>query len=224
MVPPNSLEAEISVLGAMLQDYSVVLRAMESLQPEDFYPPEHQEIFRAMQDLARDRKPIDLTVLVTEMSRRGTLEGVGGMPYLMRLISSVPTTANAGAYIDLVLEKSTLRRLISASQAISREAYAQQNPLPEILSSAEKAVFDLVMKRTDGGALKPVRDVLVNTFQEIEDLAKLHGEISGVPTGFADLDSTLTGLHPGELIIIGARPAMGKTSFAMNIAAYASIR
>ncbi len=224
LVPPNSPEAEISVLGAMLQDSAVVLRAMESLQPEDFYPPEHQEIFRAMQDLARDRKPIDLTVLVTEMSRRGTLEGVGGMPYLMRLISSVPTTANAGAYIDLVLEKSTLRRLISASQAISREAYAQQNPLPEILSSAEKAVFDLVMKRTDGGALKPVRDVLVNTFQEIEDLAKLHGEISGVPTGFADLDSTLTGLHPGELIIIGARPAMGKTSFAMNIAAYASIR
>ena len=223
LVPPNSLEAEISVLGAMLQDAAVVLRAMECLQPEDFYLAEHQEIFRAMADLAREHKPIDLTTVVTEMNRRGSLEGVGGMPYLMRLMSSVPTTANAGAYLDLVLEKSTLRKLIAASQNISQEAYAQQSPLPEVLAGAEKAIFDLVMNRTDGGTLKPVREVLVNTFQEIEQLARLHGEISGVPTGFIDLDSTLTGLHPGELIIIGARPAMGKTSFAMNIAGYASI-
>ena len=223
MVPPNSLEAEISVLGAMLQDSAVVLRAMESLQPEDFYLAEHQEIFRGMAELARDHKPVDLTTVVTEMTRRGSLEGVGGIAYLMRLMSSVPTTANAGAYLDLVLEKSTLRKLIAASQNIAREAYAQQNPLQEILAGAEKAIFDLVMNRNDGGTLKPVREVLVNTYQEIEQLARLHGEISGVPTGFIDLDSTLTGLHPGELIIIGARPAMGKTSFAMNIASYASI-
>ena len=223
MVPPNSQEAEISVLGAMLQDSGVVLRAMESLQPEDFYLAEHQEIYRAMADLAREHKPIDLTTAVAELARRGSLEGVGGMPYLMRLVSSVPTTANAGAYLDLVLEKSTLRKLITASQGIAREAYAQQNPLQEILAGAEKAIFDLVMNRTDGGTLKPVSEVLVNTYQEIEELAKNHGEVSGVPTGFIDLDSTLTGLHPGELIIIGARPAMGKTSFAMNIADYASI-
>ena len=223
MTPPNSLEAEISVLGAMLQDSAVVLRAMESLQAEDFYLAEHQEIFRAMADLAKAHKPIDLTTLVTEMNRRGSLEGVGGTAYLMRLVSSVPQTANAGAYLELVLEKSTLRKLISASQEIAREAYAQQMPLPEILSGAEKAIFDITMNRTDGGTLKPVREVLVNTFQQIEELARLHGEISGVPTGFIDLDSVLTGLHPGELIIIGARPAMGKTSFAMNIASYASV-
>ncbi len=223
MVPPSSLEAEISVLGAMLQDSSVVLRAMESLKPEDFYQPEHQEIFRAMQDLAGERSPIDLTTVAAEMRRRGSLDGVGGMAYLMRLLSSVPTTANAEAYLDLVLEKSTLRRLISAGQEIAKEAYAQQSPVREVLAGAEKAIFDIVMNRTDGGALKPAREVLVTTYQEVENLSRLHGEISGVPTGFLDLDSTLTGLHPGELIIIGARPAMGKTSFAMNIASYASI-
>ena len=122
-----------------------------------------------------------------------------------------------------MLEKSTLRKLIAAGQGIEKEAYAQQSPVQEVLAGAEKAIFDLVMNRADGGTLKPVREVLVNTFQEIEELARLHGEISGVPTGFIDLDSTLTGLHPGELIIIGARPAMGKTSFAMNIAGYASV-
>lgn len=223
LIPPNSQEAEVSVLGAMLQDADAVLKAMESLKPEDFYLAEHQEIFRAMADLARDRKPIDLTTVVTEMNRRGSLEGVGGMTYLMRLLSSVPTTANARAYMDIVLEKSTLRKLIAASQGISKDAYAQQNPLQEVLAGAEKAIFDLVMNRTDGGSLKPANEVLVNTFQEIEELSRLHGELSGVPTGFIDLDSVLTGLHPGELIIIGARPAMGKTSFAMNIASYASI-
>ena len=223
VIPPNSLEAEISVLGAMLQDSAVVLRVMESLRPEDFYLAEHQEIFRAMAGLAGDHKPIDLTTVAAEMMRKGSLAGVGGTAYLTRLQSSVPTTANAGAYIDIVLEKSTLRKLISACQGISREAFSQQAPAREILAGAEKAIFDLVMNRTDGETLKPVQEVLVNTFQQIEELAKLHGELSGVPTGFADLDSTLTGLHPGELIIIGARPAMGKTSFAMNIASHASI-
>ena len=223
MIPPNSQEAEISVLGAMLQDAAVVLRAMEILKADDFYLAEHQEIFRAMADLNREHKPIDLTTLAAEMMRRGTLAGAGGRPYLMRLISSVPTTANAGAYLEIVREKSTLRKLIGACREISREAYAQQSPAQEILAGAEKAVFDLVMDRTEGETLKPVGEVLVNTFRQIEELARHPGEISGVPSGFADLDRLLTGLHSGELIIIGARPAMGKTSFAMNIAGYASI-
>ncbi len=221
--PPNSLIAEISVLGAMLQDSGVVLRAVESLKPEDFYLAEHQEIYRTMMELSLEHKPIDLTTVAAEMNRRGSLEGVGGMAYLMRLMSSVPTTANAGTYLELVQEKSLLRKLISASQNIAREAYAQQSPVQEIMAGAEKAIFDLAMNRTGGEQLKPVREVLVNTFQEVEKLARQHGEISGVPTGFIDLDSLLTGLHPGELIIIGARPAMGKTSFAMNIAGHASI-
>ena len=223
MVPPSSVEAEISVLGAMLQDSSVVLRAVENLRPEDFYLAEHQEIFRAMADLNRDRKPVDLTTVAVEMARRGTLQGVGGPAFLARLNSSVPTTANAHTYMELVLEKSTRRQLIAAAQQIARDAYAQQTPLADELSAAEKAIFDIAMNRTGGETLKPVKEVLPVTYQEIEKLARLKGEISGVPTGFTDLDGVLTGLHPGELIIIGARPAMGKTSFAMNIASYASV-
>ena len=223
VTPPNSVEAEISVLGAMLLDSTAVLRATENLKKEDFYLPEHQEIYDAMAALHRDRKPVDLTTVDAELARRGTLDGVGGTVYLMKLSVSVPTTANAYAYIRIVQEKSLLRRLIRACQTIERDCYAQQNPLPEILAGAEKAIFDLAMNRSDGETLKPVREVLLNTYAEIEELARQKGEISGVPTGFLDLDNYLTGLHGGEFIVIGARPAMGKTSFAMNIAAHASV-
>ena len=141
----------------------------------------------------------------------------------MRLMSFVPTTANVKAYITLVAEKSTLRKLIKASQEISQECYSQQNPLQETLGHAEKAIFDIVMNRASGESLVHVRDVLYNTYANIEELAKLKGRVSGVPTGFTLLDNMLTGLHGGELIIIGARPSMGKTSFAMNIATHAAL-
>ena len=224
MVPPNSTEAEISVLGAMLQDGVAVLRAMEQLRPEDFYLPEHQEIFRVLCDLARDRKAIDLVTVHEELQRKGSLEGIGGDPYLARLLTSVPSTANVKAYIDIVVEKSVLRKLIAASREIARECYSQQSPLQETLSHAEKAIFDIVMNRSSGDTLVPLKDVLLKTYEQIEELAKLHGELSGVPTGFIDLDGYLTGLHPGELIILGARPSMGKTSLAMNIASYAALK
>ena len=205
-VPPNSVEAEVSVLGAMLQDNTAVLRAAEQLKAEDFYQPEHQEIFRVMVELNRRQAPIDLVTLQAELSRRGTLDGTGGVPYLMKLISEVPTAANVRAYIDLVAEKSILRKLIAACSEISGESYSQQKPVADVLSHAEKAIFDIVMNRQEGESLK-----------------QLKGEIPGVPTGFIDLDSLLTGLHKGELVILGARPAMGKTSFAMNIAQHASL-
>ena len=223
VVPPHSMEAEISVLGAMLQDSTAVLRAMEQLSPEDFYLPEHREIFSAMTELNRARTPIDMVTMHAELARRGTLEGIGGTDHLMRIVDQVPTTANAKAYIDIVREKSTLRKLIGACQKISGECYRQQNPVPETLAAAEKAIFDIVMNRADGEALKPLAEVAVKSFDIIEELARNRGAISGVPTGFTDLDSLLTGLHAGELIIVGARPAMGKTSFAMNVAAHASL-
>lgn len=168
--------------------------------------------------LHHQQRPIDLVTVDAELTRRGTLEGIGGTEYLMRLMSFVPTTANVKAYITLVSEKSTLRKLIKASQEISQECYSQQNPLQETLGHAEKAIFDIVMNRASGESLVHVRDVLYNTYANIEELAKLKGRVSGVPTGFTLLDNMLTGLHGGELIIIGARPSMGKTSFAMNIA------
>jgi len=223
MTLPGSADAEMSVLGAMLQDSVAVLRATEQLRKEDFLLAEHQEIFDAMAALYAERKPVDLVTVDAELSRRGSLDGVGGTAYLMRLYSFVPTTANIGAYIDIVLDKSVLRRLIRACQEISRSCYEQQMPLQEILANAEKAVFDLVMNRSEGESLQPAREVLMRTYGQIEELSRKKGDISGVPTGFYDLDSYLTGLHEGEFIVIGARPAMGKTSFAMNIAANASV-
>ena len=221
---PNSTEAEVSVLGAMLQDSTAVLRAAEQIKPEDFYLAEHQEIYSAMMALNQNRSPVDLVTVHAELSRRGSLEGVGGDAYLLRLMSQVPTTANVRAYMDIVLEKSTLRKLIQACQHISRDCYTQQKPVQETLSGAEKAIFDIAMNRNDGEALKPLGEVLVNTYEEIEELAKLKGQIAGVPTGFTDLDNMLTGLHAGELIILGARPSMGKTSLAMNIAGNACFK
>ncbi len=220
---PNSLEAEISVLGAMLQDGVAVLRAAEQLTADDFYQPEHREIFRAMMDLNGTRTPPDLITMHAELARRGTLDGIGGDRYLMRLIDEVPTTANVDAYINIVLEKSTLRRLISACQGIMKDCYSQQDPVEDTLAKAQTAVFDIAMNRAGGETLKPLKDVLVNTYAEMEELSRNKGGISGVPTGFMDLDSMLTGMHKGEFIVIGARPSMGKTSFAMNIAAYASL-
>ena len=188
VTPPNSVEAEQSVLGAMLQDGNAVLQAAESLLPEDFYQPQHKEIFDAMIALHREQKPIDFITLDAELSRRGTLEGSGGTAYLLKLVQYVPTAVNVKAYIGIVAEKSTLRKLIKASQEIAQECYSQQNPLQETLGHAEKAIFDIVMNRSSGEALKPIKDVLYNTYAEIEELAKLKGRVSGVPSGFTALD------------------------------------
>ena len=223
MVPPNSVEAEISVLGSMLQDSTAVLRAAEQLVPEDFYHPEHAEIFRVMADMNRQQMPIDLVTLQAELSRKGSLEGVGGIRYLMKINADVPTAANVRSYIEIVREKSTLRKLIAACRNISKDCFTQDKEVQEVLNNAEKAIFDIVMDRQEGEELKPLSEVLVNTYEIIEELARQKGQIAGVPTGFTDLDNMLTGLHSGELIIIGARPAMGKTSFAMNIAEHAAV-
>ncbi len=223
MMPPNSVEAEISVLGAMLQVSTAVIQAVEQLTPDDFYQPEHREIFQAMADMNRQQMPIDLVTLQAEMARRGTLDGIGGTVYLMKLVSEVPTAANVGAYIKIVREKSTLRRLIAACRNITKDCYSQDKELQDILMNAEKEIFDIVMNRQGGEELRPLSEALKEAYDKIAELARLKGKIAGVPTGFIDLDDTLTGLHPGELIIVGARPAMGKTSFAMNIAEHAAV-
>ena len=223
VTPPNNMEAEQSVLGAMLQDSTAVLQAAEALVADDFYQPQHKEIFDAMLALHKSQSPIDFITVDSELSRRGTIEGVGGTGYLLQLVQYVPTTANVKAYIGIVAEKSTLRRLIKASQEIAQECFSQHNPLQETLGHAEKAIFDIVMNRSSGESLVHIREVLYNTYANIEELAKLKGRVSGVPSGFSALDNLLTGFHGGELIILGARPSMGKTSLAMNMAGYAAL-
>ncbi len=221
-VPPNSVEAEISVLGAMLMDGNAVLNATEQLKPEDFYQPEHKEIFTAICNLYRGQSPVDLVTVHTELARKGSLDGVGGNAYLMKIVNAVPTSANVQAYINIVLQKSTLRRMIQACRTITGECFSQQETVETILANAEKAVFDIVMNRTGNETLVPLGEVLIKTYEQMDELARKRGEID-IPTGFIDLDNMLTGLHGGELIIVGARPSMGKTSFAVNIAQNASL-
>jgi len=217
-VPPHSTEAERSVLGAMLQNGGAVSSATEMLQADDFYVPAHREIFDAAKALSASHSAVDLVTMDAELSRRGTLPGIGGIEYLIELTQFVPTAANVKDYIRIVSEKSTLRRLITASGEISQASYAQEQELPQVLSMAEKKIFDIVMRRDGGEELQHIRDVLTRTYEQMEELARLKGGVSGVPTGFFSLDNLLTGLHGGELILVGARPSMGKTSFAINMA------
>ena len=221
-VPPHSAEAERSVLGAMLQNAGALSAAVEMLAADDFYMPAHREIFSAAKALSDAHSAVDLVTMVDELSRRGTLAGVGDAEYLIELFNFVPTAVNVKDYIRIVSEKSTLRRLIQASGEISQASYAQEQELSGILSMAEKKVFDIVMRRDGSEDLRHIRDVLASAYEQMEELARLKGGVSGVPTGFIGLDSLLTGLHGGELVLVGARPSMGKTSFAINIASQAA--
>lgn len=222
VAPPNSADAERSVLGALLQDAGVATVVFETLMPDDFYTAEHREIFDAMRTLHIGGSPIDVMTVSNELTRRGTLEGVGGTAYLLTAYRYVPTTANTRSYVQIVQEKSTLRKLIGACRRIEEQCMSGLDPLDTVLHSAERAIFDIVMKRSGMESLQPLNAVLVQTFDKIEEMSRLKGKLAGVPTGLYDLDRQLTGLHGGELVIAGARPAMGKTSLALGIAQFAA--
>ncbi len=221
--PPNSVKAERSVLGAMLRSREAAMQADESLAVRDFYDPANREVFSAMHALLATSRSLDLVTLDEELTRRGKLDSVGGSEYLVELTQDVPFTANIRDYIRIVDEKATLRRLIQAAEQIAQESYTGDKSNQEILEIAEKAVYDITMRK-GGEELKQIQPVLVDTFLKIEQLVKNHGRIEGVPTGYAELDDLLTGLHPGELVLIAGRPAMGKTSIGMNIVENAAIR
>ena len=222
-VPPNNQDAERSVLGCMMQDREALGLAFEVLVADDFYQPANREIFDAMHTLNTQGMPVDLVTVDDELSRRGTLEGVGGTNYLIELSQFVPSTVNAKAYVQIVDEKSTLRRMIKATGDISQACYAQSDQVSDILGAAEKSIFDIIMRRNEGSTLKHIADVLPDTYLRIAQLAQLKGSIDGVPMGFVDLDNLLTGLHGGELVIVGARPSMGKSAFGLNITGYAAL-
>ena len=221
-VPPHNIEAERSVLGALLQDSTLVATSMELLAESDFYAPQHKTIFESMHALYAKSLPIDLITMDAELSKKGVLSGIGGTEYLIAMTQDVPSTLNTPYYIAILREKSTLRKLIHASNVIMRMCYEQQEELPTILGRAEKEIFDITMRQDGGQDLVHIKEVLQKTYSDIEELARLKGQVSGVPTGFIELDRLLTGLHGGELILVGARPSMGKTSFIINIASYAA--
>ncbi|MBQ8972460.1 MAG: replicative DNA helicase, partial [Clostridia bacterium] len=199
------------------------LIALESLQAEDFYNPANREIFSAMQAISAGGRPIDLVTLDDELSRRGRLDAVGGAPYLVEISRAVPSSANIRAYVKIVDERSTLRKLIYAAEKIERDCYQGEEETADILEMAEKSIYDITMRK-GGEELRDIRELLSVTFDKIEELYKNKGKINGVPTGYTELDDMLTGLHGGEFILVAGRPSMGKTSIGMNFIENAAIR
>ncbi|MCR4621848.1 MAG: replicative DNA helicase [Clostridiales bacterium] len=220
---PHQLDAEKSVIGALLKSPEAVMLAQETLTEDDFFDPGLRELFAACMYLAALSRPVDIVTLSQEMDRRGRLEAIGGTAYLVELVRGVPAASNVGAYISIVDEKSTLRKLIAAAQSISKSCYAGEMETADILAQSEKLIYDITMRK-GGEQLTPIQPLLVKTFEFIERLVNNHGRIEGVPSGYKALDDMTTGFHPGELVLIAARPSMGKTSFGMNIIANSAIR
>lgn len=222
-IPPNSLEAEQSVLGAMLLDKEAISAATEVIAGDDFYREAHKEIFEAVVELFDKGEPVDLITLTEKLKVRNTLEAVGGVTYITNLMNVVPTTHNVGYYAKIIEDKAILRRLIKSSNEIIAKSYDASDDVLTIIDKAEKSVFDISLKRSSKG-YEHIKNILTVNFDMIEDLYLNKGKITGVPTGFDDLDHKLAGFHESELILIAARPAMGKTSFMMNIVQHAAVR
>lgn len=216
-IPPQDITAEKSLLGAILIADKIFPDILERLNSGDFYDGKHRHIFSAMTKLYEHGRPIDLLTLTAELRASKTLKEIGGAPYLAELTNFVPTASNASAYADLVSDAATRRRLIQAGTEIVSEAYEGSAEIGEILGRAEKQLFE-VSDQTVKSEYTPLQDLLVDAFNRIEMLHQNKGALRGLKTGFRDLDKKTAGLQPGDLIIIGARPAMGKTTFAQNLA------
>ena len=222
-VPPHDIEAEQAVLGSCLTDKDAVMEAVEKLKPESFYREDSKLIFEAIFNLYNRSEPIDLVTVKDELTSMGSFENIGGYEYLATLPDKVPTTTNVQKYIEIVEEKSTLRNLIKTANEIIELGYNPTEEVDDIMAGAEKKIFDIIQKKNQK-SYTPIKDVLIDSFTKLEELYNQKSRITGVPTGFADLDDKTAGLHGSDLILIAARPAMGKTAFALNIAAHAAIR
>ena len=222
-IPPNDVEAEQAVIGSMLTDKEAVSAAIEVLKPEDFYREDNRIIFEAILSLYGRSEPIDIITLKSELSSMGKFEAVGGLEYIAELPDKVPTTANVEQYIKIVEEKSVLRNLIKTANEIITLGYDQTQEVDSIIDGAEKKIFEVMQKKNQKG-YTPIKDILVETFTELEQLYNQKQRITGIPTGFSDLDFRTSGLHNSDLILVAARPAMGKSAFALNIATNAAVR
>ena len=221
-IPPHDTEAEQAVLGSMLTDQDAVIDAIEVLKPEDFYRDDNKYIYEAIINLYNKAEPIDIITVKSELISMGKFEVVGGFEYLGILPDKVPLVSNAGRYIKIVEEKSLLRQLIKASNDLIELGYAQNEDVEMVMEQAEKKIFDIMQGKNQKG-FSAIKDVLIESFSEIEKLYNQKEPITGVPTGFADLDYKTAGLHNSDLVLVAARPAMGKSAFALNIASYAAV-
>ncbi|MGM9966131.1 MULTISPECIES: replicative DNA helicase [unclassified Rummeliibacillus] len=216
-VPPHNQEAEQSVIGAIFLEPQALITASEILIPDDFYRSAHQKIFQTMLRLSDQGKAIDVITVTEELSSHNELEDVGGISYITEIANAVPTAANVGYYAQIVSEKAVLRRLIRVATKIVEDGYTREDEVDALLSEAESRVME-VANRKNAGDFKHVKDVLVETYANVEHLQNRKGDITGIPTGFRDLDRLTAGFQRGDLIIVAARPSVGKTAFALNVA------
>ena len=222
-IPPNDIEAEQAVIGSMLTDRDAVSAAIEVLRDTDFYREDNKIIFSAIMNLYNRSEPIDIITLKSELSSMEKLDSVGGIEYITELPVKVPTTSNVEQYIKIVEEKSILRNLIKTANDIITLGYDPTQEVENIIDSSEKKIFEVMQKRNQKG-YSSIKDILVDTFTELEQLYNRKQHVTGVPTGFIDLDYRTAGLHKSDLILVAARPAMGKSAFALNIATNAAVR
>ena len=222
-IPPHSIEAEQSVLGAMIVNKESINTALEMVRPDDFYKEANKEIYEAIMVLFNKNEPVDLITLSEELKRRGTLDNIGGITYLANLSSSIATTANVGYYCKIVEQKSILRKLIKTSDDIMNSAYEDTEEVNAIIEKAEKNIFDITQGSHKQG-FAPISEVLLSSFAQIEERASNKGQLTGLTTGFTDLDNKLSGLQKADLVLLAARPSMGKTALGINIVTNSALK
>src|SRR5918999_5862548 len=221
--PPQDMEAEQCVLGAMLMSKDAIADVVEVLRGADFYRPAHEQIYNAITDLYGRGEPADAVTVADELGKRGELLRLGGAPYLHTLLASVPIAANAGWYAEIVREKAVLRRLVDASVRIGQMSYAAEGDVDTIVDRAQAEVYSVTDRRA-AEDFKPLSELMQPTLDEMEAIESRGAGLSGVPTGFADLDDLTNGLHPGPRVIVAARPGVGKSTLALDLARSASIK
>ena len=218
-VMPNSLEAEQSVIGSMIMDQDAIVTAMEILLQEDFYHKQYGILFDAMIELYSSGQPVDLVTLQNKLKEKDVPQEVSSLEFVGELVRAVPTSANVKYYCNIVKENSMKRELIRVTEEIENECYAGKESLESVLDKTEHDIFALLSSRT-GGDYVPIRQVVMNALEKIEKASQQDGNVTGIPTGFIDLDYRTAGLQPSDLVLIAARPSMGKTAFVLNIAQY----
>ena len=218
---PNSIEAEQSVIGSMIMDRDAVMSASEILVKEDFYHQQYGLLFQAMVDLFNDRQPVDLVTLQNKLKEMNVPPEISALEYVKDLVSAVPTSANVKYYAQIVKEKALLRKLIHVNEDIENQCYQGTESTEVLLEQTEKKIFDLLQNR-GGGDYVPIKQVVMNALDKIEAASKTKGTVTGIATGFLDLDYKTAGLQPSDLILVAARPSMRKTAFVLNIAQYAA--
>lgn len=222
-IPPHNLEAERSTIGAAMLSKEALMDVSEEVKAEDFYNESHREIFTAIMDLYRNNAAVDMLTVCEELNKKKALDMVGGRAYIATLTSEVPSTANAGEYAKIVAEKAMMRQLISISEEIAAKGYDDKIPATELMDRAEADIFRIAQKRQKNDYTK-IQDVLLKNLKQIDEAQKTSGSVVGLPTGFVTLDEKTSGLHKSDLIILAARPGMGKTAFALNIAEQSAIK